>query len=992
MAVTSGIEARTGTEALAHLDDVLSAFKSAWQSGATPRSEDWLGRLDAGRPAEASELIYLEFCLAEADGLDPIPGDYIARFPEHGVALSRLFELHALTSSADWTAIEPPSDLPEEGDEIGPYRLVRELGRGSFARVFLAEQSDLDRRHVVVKVSTRPSPEPRLLARASHAHIVEVLKHTTANDDALQIVCMPFLGGETLAAVNREKGRRLRSGRDLLATLDRVSASEYPRADVPRPAREILGRLSYPKAIAWIFARLAEALDHACRKGVVHGDIKPSNILLTADGMPMLFDFNLAVDWHDDDTPLDGGTLAYMAPERLRPLAAARSDELPPVDSADRHRADVYALGLVLVETLTGVAPSAPTPRDGSKDPRAVARAIAESRAGGTTAFTDWESLKIPAGLRPILAHCLAADPGRRYIDGQSLSKDLDRWRCDLSPLAAPDARWPVPLIRQIRRHRLTVAAGVLTLVGAAGAGVFTSIEFESTVRGKSDEKYSRFLDKDDVGLFGYHQFGAGALDTNGDPADNAMRKLRQYGVYDDASWRTRDDVRGLNRRDRDDLELLMLEQVYRLARAWADRPDSLPDWKRALALVDRECETCPCSALVTLRSLLRDKIGVASPVATPGQATPAVWVEEYMLGVVDLELHAHDAFQHFGSVAALRPDLLWPRYRAGAAAIRLGKYSDANTHLRAAVNLRPNNPALHTSLAAALIGLSRSSEAMEECDLALEIDPEFIEALRSLAIAEKILAPSSSSPAAAGRFAIRTRLRGRAEPEQLRLQSFFHLRRTRRWDEDQASLDRDLRKFLTVDPANPTARIIEAERLRRSGHAEQAVALLDMVLDDHPSHLGARYDRAVYLRELGDPKAGEELEALINDPRFEELYREHPDAIRTFHLVTYDRVAKGHLDDALLSAEMGLRHSLRNNHLFEGYSYYSLARVHASMAQTDSKWFDSARQYLGRAVDLSPGLADMKAADPVFSDPRFRTPTRSETASDSSVVHSIAP
>ena len=228
--------------------------------------------------------------------------------------------------------------LPEEGDEIGPYRLRRELGEGAFARVFLAEQSDLGGRPVVLKVSTRPSPEARLLARARHAHIVEVFDRIEAEDGSLHLVSMPFLGGATLGRVNSEGEGRPRSGRDLLARLDAASAPEYPPAGVARPAREIVLKLSYPKAIAYLFARLAEALDHAQRKGVTHGDLKPSNILLTADGLPMLFDFNLAVDWDDPEGAGEGGgTLPYMPPERLRAIASARSGERGP-DAPDGRR------------------------------------------------------------------------------------------------------------------------------------------------------------------------------------------------------------------------------------------------------------------------------------------------------------------------------------------------------------------------------------------------------------------------------------------------------------------------------------------------------------------------------------------------------------------------------------------------------------------------------------------------------------------------------
>ena len=64
-----------------------------------------------------------------------------------------------------------------------------------------------------------------------------------------------------------------------------------------RPAREMLAGLSYSQAVAWVGARLAEALDHAFSRDVAHGDVKPSNILLSADGNPLLLDFNLARDW-----------------------------------------------------------------------------------------------------------------------------------------------------------------------------------------------------------------------------------------------------------------------------------------------------------------------------------------------------------------------------------------------------------------------------------------------------------------------------------------------------------------------------------------------------------------------------------------------------------------------------------------------------------------------------------------------------------------------
>ena len=162
------------------------------------------------------DLIYREFCLAEADGRAPVADAYVARFPRHAEALRRLFQVHGACSPSllhrllgpprgserdPWASGESAEGLPEAGDSIGPYVLRRELGRGSFARVFLAEQADLANRLVVVKIATRATREPWLLAKARHAHIVEILSHAEVDDGAFQLISMPFWGGATLADV-----------------------------------------------------------------------------------------------------------------------------------------------------------------------------------------------------------------------------------------------------------------------------------------------------------------------------------------------------------------------------------------------------------------------------------------------------------------------------------------------------------------------------------------------------------------------------------------------------------------------------------------------------------------------------------------------------------------------------------------------------------------------------------------------------------------------
>src|SRR5207249_3913891 len=202
-------------------------------------------------------------------------------------------------------------------------------------------------------------------------------------------VCMPYFGGSTLEDVLKGiRGRSLpRSGRHFVGTLqDRrnstrtgasSSAGSTPNGQIPcespaavaaevgdptappaaagvaaTAALEMFEHSSYVGAVLWLGARLAAGLAHAHERGVIHRDLKPANVLLTDDGQPMLLDFNLAADGGPQSkvgaaAARVGGTLPYMAPEQLR---AFRGGPASVVDG----RSDLYALGLILFELLTG--------------------------------------------------------------------------------------------------------------------------------------------------------------------------------------------------------------------------------------------------------------------------------------------------------------------------------------------------------------------------------------------------------------------------------------------------------------------------------------------------------------------------------------------------------------------------------------------------------------------------------------------------------------
>ncbi|HMF38810.1 MAG TPA: serine/threonine-protein kinase, partial [Isosphaeraceae bacterium] len=670
------------------------------------------------------------------------------------------------------------------GDEIGPYLLRRELGRGAFARVFLAEQGDLENRLVILKLSTRPTREPWLLARVRHSHIVEILSHAVVDDGAFQLICMPFLGGATLSAVldHHRRVRRPRGSRgDLLKDLDAVAAAEYSGVNPARPAREILYSLTDCQAMAWITARLADALDHAQCRDVIHGDVKPSNILLTADGNPMLLDFNLARKWSFDKTngpPEDpGGTLAYMAPERLASLASLgstaidtwRSSEVEPLEGDDPHSADIYSLGIVLLEALTAASPAEAmrdrdTPARAARTLRDLAAEYGSFRERGALAviraFESATGQMIPPALRAILERCLAVRPAARYRRGLELAEDLDRWRADLPLAYAAEPFWSQTLPRCARRSKKLLFAGALALVMCLVTTyvVTTGIKSRLTLRDIALDKLARNWDDIESHALQFQRPRSPRLPNPYDPETmaTATHALKEYGIIGSGDWRQRAEVRNLPEGDRDDLALWLMEQTFRYCRALGDRPDSPGDWHRAIAALDRVSTTPPLQAFETLRRQLNARLGqsgiphsqakkkIASPpelAAGPDRLAmrppEPPWLEDYLLGVAaelegdpDPEL----ALQHYDRVLARSPDSFWGHYRAAVVCFQLQGWSEAARHLASCLKRRSKNAAVHGQLVSCLGQLGLLDDALQECSRALDSAPDHAEFYRSRA------------------------------------------------------------------------------------------------------------------------------------------------------------------------------------------------------------------------------------------------------------------
>jgi eukaryotic-like serine/threonine-protein kinase len=349
----------------------------------------------------------------------------------------------------------PESPL-REGMALGEFRLLSLLGRGRQGEVFLASQTSLADRPVVLKLTPREGQEHLSLARLQHPNIVPLFGVQEFRDGKLRAICMPYLGGATLARLLAAMGRvppRRRTGRDLVATLDRLGRQGPVESTGDGPARRFLAGASYVQAVCWVGACLAEALQYAHERGVLHLDLKPSNVLIAADGRPMLLDFHLAQgEIRPGVLPQRmGGTHGYMPPEQQAVLGELRAGRTAPV-AVDR-RADVYALGALLLEMLGGGAQPSLSRRQIRRRTRA------------------------PRELAGILARCLATDPRSRHPDAAGLATDLRRCLANLSARRAAGGH-------ALRRRLLPAGATLTAVLATLAAGLVVAEDLSRRVRG----------------------------------------------------------------------------------------------------------------------------------------------------------------------------------------------------------------------------------------------------------------------------------------------------------------------------------------------------------------------------------------------------------------------------------------------------------------------------------------------------------------------------
>jgi serine/threonine protein kinase len=389
------------------LESLLAAeLSDAWASGRPLAVEELLRRHpELVDDAEAViRLIHEEVRHRNARGDQVTREELCRRFPRWARELSVMLDCRRLVEEH----LRPPA-FPSVGQTLGDFLLLAELGRGAHGRVFLASQPALAGRPVVLKVTPRHDREYHSLARLQHTHIIPLHAAYDFPELHLRALCQPYFGGASLSVLLAEMSSvpaPERTGRDLVAALTR--ASRGPGLPLPErggPVRS-LEKMAYADAVVWIGSCLAEALHYAHERGLVHLDLKPSNVLIAADGQPLLLDFHLAHQALTAGQPIPaslGGTPGYMSPEQQAAYTAACRQE--PLPIAVDHRSDIFSLGRLLYWALGG-------------DERNDFTAPAPLRDCNP---------RVSVGLADIVHRCLNTDPSERYATAGELAADLRR-------------------------------------------------------------------------------------------------------------------------------------------------------------------------------------------------------------------------------------------------------------------------------------------------------------------------------------------------------------------------------------------------------------------------------------------------------------------------------------------------------------------------------------------------------------------------------------
>jgi WD40 repeat protein/serine/threonine protein kinase len=468
------------------------------------------------------EVLVEEFLERRRQGQRPTVAEYLQHYPHLADEIRAFFPALGLLEEfkprsrgqTGSKATAPAAGLGGPLEQLGDYRILREIGRGGMGVVYEAEQQALGRR-VALKVLLGPAAqdakmlarfrrESRTAAQLHHTNIVPVFDVGQQGD--LCYYAMQFIRGQALDEVFREL-QRLRAGstpgsaKEAAAAAGPLAQSLCAGKFEPAAASEIVEHELEPNAVEPVpgsadttaaalpdhaelssvasnyqcycrnVARLglqaAQALAYAHAHGIIHRDIKPANLLLDTSGVLWVSDFGLVKtqDGALTDTGDLVGTLRYMAPERFRGECDTR--------------ADVYALGLTLYELLVL------RPAFEGKDRLHLVEQIGRQEPVRPRVLDP----RIPRDLETIVMKAIEKDPKRRYASAEDLAEDLRRYLAD-EPIKTRRIGPLERLERWGRRNPLLagLSAAVVLITAIGFAGVFGQMQVAQANEQKAQE------------------------------------------------------------------------------------------------------------------------------------------------------------------------------------------------------------------------------------------------------------------------------------------------------------------------------------------------------------------------------------------------------------------------------------------------------------------------------------------------------------------------
>ena len=461
---------------LLKVDEIGDRFETAWKSGSPPRIEDFLQQLPGDiNPDLLLALIELDIHFRSQQGGAPKLVHYAARFPQQAAVIrDNLVGAHEKTvvpetgdqSDSGQTAVRPlESQRESTSRHVGPFKLLEKLGEGGMGAVYVADQLEPIKRRVALKLIrtgmdndqmiARFEAERQALAMMDHPHIARVLDAGVTADG------QPYFAMELVPGISITK----------YCDRNRLGISERLR----------------------LFVQVCRAIQHAHQKGILHRDLKPANVLVTQrDGVPMVkvIDFGLAKALQPEQRLTDKtlytqmglmvGTLEYMSPEQ------AEMNELG-VDT----RTDVYSLGVLFYELLTGSTPLGHDRVRREAYHRLVELICSEETPAPSCRLSDSGEeitgisaqrridprrmqLILKGELDWIALKALAKERDRRYDGAGNLADDVEHF-LDGEVVTARPPTTGYRLRKAIRRNKVAFVSGLVLvvslLVGLIGTG-----------------------------------------------------------------------------------------------------------------------------------------------------------------------------------------------------------------------------------------------------------------------------------------------------------------------------------------------------------------------------------------------------------------------------------------------------------------------------------------------------------------------------------------